>query len=1147
MVDRTVDDTASDPVEVEVAARRPAAPSEVERGEPVSAGRPWVQRLADRIPDLLAGYLAFVAIFCAVTALIPPLRPLLAWLRTAIEVVSVGAPPSLATAAFLGILAAAVRRRMRAAWWFVVVYVVLGRVLTWLSVVIDTEADDTVAVTTEWGAEAWLRVAFGVIALVLLLLARDRFTARTQRGNGWRALALYLGVVLAGTLLGWGLLELFPGTLQTTADRLGWALTYVFGGIGSPAAVGIDGVGPRVVTFLCGLFGALAVLAAAYVLFRPRRDLRSLGPDDEQRLRVLLDRYGDDDSLAYFATRRDKAAVFSRSGKSSVTFRVVSGVSLASGDPIGDAEAWSGAIEAWLDEARHYGWIPAVMGASERGARAYVAAGMNAVELGDEAVVDVREFSLEGRSMRVVRQAVGRVERSGHTVRIRRHAELTPEEMREVVELADAWRDTDTERGFSMALSRLGDPADGGCVLVECFDGPIDDGGTLRALLSFVPWGRHGLSLDLMRRDRSADNGLTEFMVTSLIERARTLGVDRLSLNFAMFRAAFEQGDRIGAGPVLRLWRRFLVIGSRWWQLESLYRANAKYQPLWTPRYLCFRAGRDLPRIGIASAIAEGFLSAPSMGTLQRRGLAQTSDGAPAVTALSSVGAAAPTVAEDPVAAQLAARHERLPEQVRVRHTKYERMCTEGVDAYPVGYPRTVSLAEVRERFGHLPPDAVTGERVSVTGRVLRSRNLGGLCFAVLQEGDAQLQVMLAADRLGRRELREWTRGVDLGDHVGVTGEVVTSRRGELSVLAAGWAITAKCLRPLPDKHRGFSDPEARVRQRYLDLVINRPARQMLRQRSDAVRAVREYLAGRGYLEVETPMLQPVHGGANARPFVTHINAYDMRLYLRIAPELYLKRLMVGGTDKVFELNRNFRNEGADATHNPEFTMLEAYEAYGDYDTMQVLMQEMIQNAARAALGGTTVVHEGREYDLGGQWRAVTVNEAISHALGEEITADTTVDELRRHCDRIGVPHDPAWGRGAVVLELYEHLVEDHTLEPTFYRDFPTDVSPLTRQHRTDPRLAERWDLVCFGAEIGTAYSELVDPVEQRKRLTEQSLLAAGGDAEAMELDEDFLLALEYAMPPSGGLGMGVDRMIMMLTGRNIRETVLFPIVRPGS
>jgi lysyl-tRNA synthetase class 2 len=337
------------------------------------------------------------------------------------------------------------------------------------------------------------------------------------------------------------------------------------------------------------------------------------------------------------------------------------------------------------------------------------------------------------------------------------------------------------------------------------------------------------------------------------------------------------------------------------------------------------------------------------------------------------------------------------------------------------------------------------------------------------------------------------------------------------------------------------------VRQRYLDLIVNPEAGRMMRLRCDAVRAVREYLGGQGYLEVETPMLQPVHGGANARPFVTHINAYDMRLYLRIAPELYLKRLLVGGAEKVFELNRNFRNEGADATHNPEFTMLEAYQAYGDYDSMQVLMREMIQRAARAALGTTVLRHRDVEYDIGGEWRAVTVNQALSEALGDPVTADTDVEELRRHCDRLDIAYDPKWARGAVLLELYEHLVESRTLAPTFYRDFPTDVSPLTRQHRVDPRLSERWDLVCFGAEIGTAYSELVDPVEQRRRLTEQSLLAAGGDAEAMELDEDFLTALEYAMPPSGGLGMGVDRMIMMLTGRTIRETVLFPLVRPGS
>ncbi|GAA4800574.1 bifunctional lysylphosphatidylglycerol synthetase/lysine--tRNA ligase LysX [Actinomycetospora chlora] len=1116
---------------------RAPAPTAPHRDGPAAppAGRSATARFADRVPDLLAGYLAFVAVFCAVTAIVPPLRAPLAWLRTAIEVVSVEAPPSLATATFLAILASALRRRMRAAWWFAVAYVVLGRVLGGVELTVDTEAEDPVTLVVG-GTATWLRLAFGVLALAILLVARSRFTARTQRHSGWRALGTYLALAVAGTLLGWGLLALFPGTLQSSLDRLGWALTYVLGGLGDPGTVGVDGAGPRAITFLCGLFGALAVLAAAYVLFRPRLDRRRLDPTDEQRLRVLLDQYGDDDSLGYFATRRDKAAVFSRSAKSAVTFRVVSGVSLASGDPIGDPEAWPGAIEVWLDEARRYGWLPAVMGASERGARAYAGAGLSVVELGDEAVLDVRAFSVEGRSMRVVRQAVGRVERAGHTVRIRRHADLSPEEMKEVVERADAWRDTDAERGFSMALSRLGDPADGQCVLVECFDAS----GALRALLSFVPWGRHGLSLDLMRRDRTAENGLTEFMVASLAEQARTLGVDRLSLNFAMFRAAFEQGERIGAGPVVRLWRRLLVLGSRWWQLESLYRANAKYQPTWTPRYLCYRAARDLPRLGLAAAAAEGFVTTPSLRTLQRRGLA--GEGGPAVV----LPPPSPVEAEDPVAAQLAARHAGLPEQVRVRYAKYERMLAAGVDPYPVGHPRTAGLAEIGERFRHLDADAATGERVAVTGRVVRVRDFGGLCFAVLQEGDTQLQVMLAADRLGRDGVRDWARQVDLGDHVGVTGEVGTSRRGELSVLATAWTITAKCLRPLPDKRRGLADPEARVRQRYLDLVVNGGARRMLRQRSDAVHAVREHLSARGYLEVETPMLQPVHGGANARPFTTHINAYDMRLYLRIAPELYLKRLMVGGAEKVFELNRNFRNEGADATHNPEFTMLEAYEAYGDYDTMQTMVQDMIQQAARAALGGTVVVHEGREYDLGGTWRATTVNAAISDALGEEVTADTSIEELRRHCDRIAIPYDPDWGRGAVVLELYEHLVEDRTLEPTFYRDFPTDVSPLTRQHRDDPRLAERWDLVCFGAEIGTAYSELVDPVEQRKRLTEQSLLAAGGDAEAMELDEDFLLALEYAMPPSGGLGMGVDRMVMMLTGSTIRESVLFPIVRPG-
>jgi len=487
-----------------------------------------------------------------------------------------------------------------------------------------------------------------------------------------------------------------------------------------------------------------------------------------------------------------------------------------------------------------------------------------------------------------------------------------------------------------------------------------------------------------------------------------------------------------------------------------------------------------------------------------------------------------------------------VSEQMRVRLAKAERLKAAGVEPYPVGYPRTDTIAEVRRRHEDLPADTATGDRVGVTGRVMLYRTGGKLCFATIRDGTGEIQVMIARDRAGEDALAAWKSDVDLGDHVGVTGEVITSRSGELSVLAESFAITAKSLRPLPDKHAGLTDPQSRVRMRYVDLIVNPSARQLAELRASVTRAIREELHSRGYIEAETPMLQTLHGGANARPFVTHINAYDMRLYLRIALELYLKRLMVGGMEKVYELGRNFRNEGADATHNPEFTMLEAYEAYGDYTTIGALTRSLILSAARAGLGGTVVRRpDGSEHDIGAEWPSVGVHEAVSLALGEEVTPDTGEDQLRKLAGQAGIALEPSWNAGQVLLELYEHLVEARTVLPTFYRDFPVEVAPLTRQHRDDPRLAEKWDLVAFGAEIGTGYSELVDPVEQRARLTAQSLLAAGGDAEAMRLDEDFLRALEYGMPPSGGVGMGIDRVLIMLTGASIRETILFPIVRP--
>jgi lysyl-tRNA synthetase class 2 len=484
------------------------------------------------------------------------------------------------------------------------------------------------------------------------------------------------------------------------------------------------------------------------------------------------------------------------------------------------------------------------------------------------------------------------------------------------------------------------------------------------------------------------------------------------------------------------------------------------------------------------------------------------------------------------------------PGEFGVRLGKRARLA----DPYPVGYPRTHTIAEVRAYGAGLPPDTFTRQTVSIGGRVMLFRTGGKLCFATLRDGTGDVQVMVSLDRVGAGSLAAWKQDVDLADHVGVTGEVITSRTGELSVLASSWAITAKALRPLPDKHKGLTDPEARIRQRYLDLIVNPRTRALAHARAAVMASLREGLGSRGYLEVETPVLTARHGGANARPFMTHGNAYGSRLYLRIAVELYLKRLIIGGIEQVYEIGRIFRNEGVDATHNPEFTMLEAYQAYGDYDTMAELTRSLVQEAARAAFGSTVITRaDGEQYDIGGPWRSVTVHEAVSAAAGAEVTPDSAPAELRALCDRLNVPVQPGWNHGQIVLEMYERLVEKQTTEPTFYRDFPVEVSPLTRAHRSDTRLAERWDLVMFGMELGTAYSELTDPVQQRERLTAQSLLAAGGDAEAMELDEDFLRALEHGMPPTGGLGLGIDRLLIALTGASIRDTILFPFTRPLS
>ncbi|MEZ0095681.1 phosphatidylglycerol lysyltransferase domain-containing protein [Streptacidiphilus sp. EB129] len=515
--------------------------------------------------------------------------------------------------AFALLMAVMMNRHKRAAW--VANLVFCSLLLADLVVALATR-QQVRAHAFNWGT--------GVVTLLVvlaMLVGRREFRAKGDQANPRLAAVVLVGGGAVSLLLG----TLLVGATNTEAgatlgDRVHYVLLRaVTLGFSSSQDLYIDV--PRWVDVSINVLILGVLLLVLYALFRSPKGREFLGAEDEQRLRVLLERHGERDSLGYFALRRDKSVIFSPSGKAAITYRVLGGVSLASGDPIGDVEAWPGAIEAWLRQAREHAWVPAVTGASEEGGIVYARHGLDALELGDEAIVEVADFTLEGRSMRGVRQAHNKVRRAGYNVLLRRHADIGEAEMETLVRRADQWRDGQTERGFSMALGRLGDPADGQCVMLECRDGD----GELRALLSFVPWGVEGLSLDLMRRDRESDNGLLEFMVIELLQGADQLGIKRVSLNFAVFRAVFERGSKLGAGPFLRAWRSVLVFFSRWWQIESLYRANAKYRPQWEPRYVLFERTRDLPRISLVNACAEGFISAPRLPSLfgrRRRGTA---------------------------------------------------------------------------------------------------------------------------------------------------------------------------------------------------------------------------------------------------------------------------------------------------------------------------------------------------------------------------------------------------------------------------------------------------------------------------------------------------------------------------------------------
>ncbi len=480
-----------------------------------------------------------------------------------------------------------------------------------------------------------------------------------------------------------------------------------------------------------------------------------------------------------------------------------------------------------------------------------------------------------------------------------------------------------------------------------------------------------------------------------------------------------------------------------------------------------------------------------------------------------------------------------------VRRDKIVALRDAGIEPFRNGFEITHRVADVIARHAGLEAGAETGEVVTIAGRVVAKRDQGKALFLVVRDGSAELQVFCRLNVLGEDQFA-FAADLDLGDWVGVTGEILRTRRGELSILPGSVEVLSKSLRPLPEKYHGLSDTETRYRQRYVDLIANPEVRSVFETRFRVISAIRRFMEQRDFLEVETPMLQPIPGGATARPFVTHHNTLDMDLYLRIAPELYLKRLLVGGFERVYEVNRSFRNEGMSPRHNPEFTMLEAYQAYGTMETMRELTESLITSVAEQVLGTLEIEYQGVAVSLRSPWRQATMTSLVSEAVGADVSVHTSLVELRRLCNRHDVPIETSWGPGKLVTELFEKLVEHTLIQPTFVTHYPAEVSPLARRSDADPELTDRFELMITGREFANAFSELIDPIDQRGRFEAQAAAKDAGDDEAMWVDEDYLRAQEYGMPPAGGLGIGIDRLVMLLTNSaSIRDVLLFPHMRP--
>ncbi|MDR2378971.1 MAG: bifunctional lysylphosphatidylglycerol synthetase/lysine--tRNA ligase LysX, partial [Bifidobacteriaceae bacterium] len=976
----------------------PKAPGQAGAKTPArDGGRDW---RASRTPVWAARIIGFAALWALAAWPLERLFPhayRLVWL--VLDTVNLPGNPSLFNFAALAVLASAIRHRKRAAMW-AIIWLIEAPAVAYAGVLaaawaggLDWRGLVYPGLVFRTGMEAVparvaVSAAVGVGIVVWLVVQRKAFGAPVSTRAVFRAVATLAGGLAVAAVWAFGWAAVIGSAGQSLALKAWWALnvalgqgpeeivigTAIAGRLTSEKAI-VEVIAPWWVARSTSLLATLALLAALVVFTRSERHLGAISDEQELALRRLLWRHGEQDSLGYYNLRRDKSAVFSGDGQAAVVGRLVGAVLLASSDPVGDRASWGDAIGRWIDLARSRGWTPAVVSATRRGARAWEAAGLRSLELGDEAVILPDRFSLRDRRLADVAEASRRARRAGYTVQVRRQQDIAEQELAALARDADFWRHGD-ERGFSMTSGTVGAPTDGRDLIVTA----QDPDGQVKALLTFAPWGRRGVSLDIMRHDPRAHGGTTELMVTGLVEAGRDLGLERISLNFAVLRRFLVGGGQTGAYPMARLVRRTLLLASRWWQIEGLYRSNEKYAPDWHARLVCFDHGASLAEVIMAIGRAEGFLpdSSPAellVGAGRRPAGGSDAALAAAVAELDrteSTALATPAAPDSPATDRLKSR---------------AALAEAGMEPNPVAVARTMSLRQaVARAVGG--PAAEDPAAISVVGRILRKRDHGGIVFADLREGLTELQIMVQRDRCEGFDL--FKRHAQLGDLVSLTGRLAHSKSGQLSFDACGWTMAAKSIAPPPPKRR-LAEAAVKLtpglaRAPHLVLATNNRAMEMVYARAAATAGLRQALRERDFIEVETPILQPIHGGANARPFRTHINAYDMDLYLRIAPELYLKRLAVGGVERVFELGKNFRNEGVDRKHNPEFTSLEAYQAFSDYDGMRLLTEELIRAAALAVHGeAVAIAPDGRQISLAGHWPVVSVHDAVARALGEPI------------------------------------------------------------------------------------------------------------------------------------------------------------------